>query len=261
MTPSAPVFTWPEGVGRVSFPEIDSTNEEARRQAVAGEAGPLWLRADRQTAGRGRRGRAWASPSGNLMASLLLRPACDPAAAAQISFVAALAVGDLVLAVAPQAPVALKWPNDVLVGGAKIAGILLESGARADGRIDWLAVGIGVNLAYHPADTPYPATHVALHAGADLSPDAALTGLAAAMDRWLGIWDEGRGFAAIRSAWLARAHGLGQSLTARLAERVLEGRFAGLEPDGALVLTDADGQAHTVHGGEVFFNAPAPGSA
>ncbi len=244
---------------RLEIAEIDSTNEEARRRAEAGDPGHLWIRADVQTAGRGRRGRGWASPNGNLMTTLLLRPPCGPGEAAQLSFVAALAVGDLIGASVPADRIGLKWPNDVLVSGAKIAGILLESGAGPvsdpHSRLDWLGIGMGVNLASHPTDLDRPVTDLRAETGAAPSPAQALEHLAAAFERWYAVWDEARGFPAIRTAWLARATGIGGPVRARLWDRTLEGTFDGLDPAGGLILGLADGSREVLHGGEVFFAA------
>ncbi len=171
---------------------VDSTNAEARRRAEAGETGPLWITARRQTAGRGRRGRAWETGAGNLAATLLTTTAKPPAEAAEIAFVAALAVADLALAQVPDALVRLKWPNDVLVDGRKVSGILIESGMRPDGRL-WLAIGVGVNLKSAPVAADRPATTLADHLRADvaapLSPDAALEALARAFDVRLATWE------------------------------------------------------------------------
>src|SRR3954470_13498402 len=147
----------PDPVPVLSFDELDSTNAEARRRAEAGEGGPVWITAARQTAGRGRRGRNWSTETGNLAATLLTSTDVPAAEAAQLSFVAALAACDLADTCVGQGAARLKWPNDVLVFGKKAVGILVESGARPDGRL-WLAVGIGVNLAHAPIDTERPAT-------------------------------------------------------------------------------------------------------
>ena len=140
-----------------TYDELDSTNAEARRRAEAGEGGPVWITAGRQTAGRGRRGRAWSTETGNLAAPLLTTTDVSAAEAAQLSFVAALAACDLADAWLGEGAARLKWPNDVLVFGRKAVGILVESGSRPDGRL-WLAIGIGVNLAHSPTDTERPAT-------------------------------------------------------------------------------------------------------
>ena len=160
----------------IAFDEIDSTNAEARRRAEAGEDGPIWFTAARQTAGRGRRGRVWDTGRGNLAATLLLTTDRPPSDATQLSFVAALAVCDFARAYLPADTVKVKWPNDVMVGYDKVSGILLESGRRADGRL-WVAVGVGINLAHHPDDTERPATSFAAHmAGPPPDPTLAIDG-------------------------------------------------------------------------------------
>lgn len=140
-----------------AYEELDSTNAEARRRAEAGEAGPVWITAARQTAGRGRRGRAWSTQAGNLAATLLFVTDKPAGEAAQVSFIAALAAMDLAEACLGPGAAGLKWPNDLVVHGRKAVGILIESGARPDGRL-WMAVGIGVNLAHAPSDVERPAT-------------------------------------------------------------------------------------------------------
>lgn len=232
--------------------EVDSTNAEARRRAEAGEAGPLWITAMRQTAGRGRRGRAWETGAGNLAATYLLATRKPPAEAAQVSFVAALAVADLAAAFVPAALVSLKWPNDPLIAGRKTAGILVESGPDRLGGL-WVAVGIGVNLATPPEASERPATTFAEHMrGPPPQPLEALAILAEAFERWRGVWQLA-GFPAIADAWTARAHGLGQACTARLSSETVEGIAEGLDADGALRLRTADGQVRRITAGDVFF--------
>jgi len=237
----------------VAFDEIDSTNAEARRRAEAGEAGPVWLTAARQTAGKGRRGRAWETGAGgNLAATLLLTTRRPPAEAAQISFVAAMAVADLADAFVPASLVSLKWPNDPLISGRKVSGILIESGAAPMGGL-WLAVGVGVNLAEAPTAAERPATTFAAHMTAPPpKPLEALPVLAEAFDRWLKVWER-LGFPAIADAWTRRAHGLGQACTARLGTETLEGIAEGLDPDGALRLRLPDGMLRRITAGDVFF--------
>jgi BirA family biotin operon repressor/biotin-[acetyl-CoA-carboxylase] ligase len=235
-----------------SYDELDSTNAEARRRAEAGDAGPVWITAQAQTAGRGRRGRAWATGEGNLAASLLMATAAPPAQAAQVSFVAALAVADLAEACLGAGAAQLKWPNDVLVYGRKAAGILVESGPRPDRRL-WLAVGVGVNLARHPTEVERPATSFADHMGAGApEPRAALEILAGRFEAWRQIW-EGQGFAPIAAAWTARAFGLGARCEARLPDRTLAGVAEGLDPDGALRLRMDGGGVERITAGDVFF--------
>lgn len=237
----------------VSYEEIDSTSAEARRRAEAGEVGPLWISAGRQTQGRGRRGRAWESPAGNLAATFLTVTDLPPGEAAQISFVAALAVSDLVRTYVHPDLVKVKWPNDVLIGYRKVAGILVESGRAPDGRL-WLAVGIGVNLAHPPHAAERPATSIAekMH-GPPPVPGTAMTALAGAFDSWMDLWLVD-GFAAIAGAWTERAFGLGQVCSARLPNETVEGVAEGLDADGALRLRLPGGAARRITAGDVFFD-------
>jgi BirA family biotin operon repressor/biotin-[acetyl-CoA-carboxylase] ligase len=239
----------------LAFDELDSTNAEARRRAEAGETGPLWITARRQTGGRGRRGRAWETGAGNLAATLLITTAKPPLQAAQVAFVAALAVADLAAAYLDPSLVTLKWPNDVLIRGRKVAGILVESGALGADRL-WLGVGVGVNLTTPPVAAERPATTLAEHVlkphTARPSPDAALTELAAAFDRWFDVWDAG-GFGPVAQAWTARAHSLGAACTVRLERETLEGIALGLDADGALRLRLSDGSIRRITAGDVFF--------
>ncbi|MBW8814446.1 MAG: biotin--[acetyl-CoA-carboxylase] ligase [Caulobacterales bacterium] len=235
-----------------AYDELDSTNAEARRRAEAGEAGPVWITAAVQTAGRGRRGRAWSTKRGNLAATLLTTIDRPPAEAAQLSFVAALAACDLADTCLGPGAARLKWPNDVLVHGRKAVGILVESGSRPDGRL-WLAVGVGVNLAHAPQDVERPATAFADHmASPPPAPRDALEVLAAAFERWRLAWVI-QGFAPIAAGWSERATGLGQRCEARLPSRTLAGVAEGLDPDGALRLRLDDGALERITAGDVFF--------
>jgi BirA family biotin operon repressor/biotin-[acetyl-CoA-carboxylase] ligase len=232
--------------------ELDSTNAEARRRAEAGEGGPVWITAARQTAGRGRRGRAWSTETGNLAATLLTTTDAPPAEAAQLSFVAALAAADLADTCLGAGAARLKWPNDVLVYGRKAVGILVESGTRADGRL-WLAVGIGINLAHAPSDVERPATAFAEHmAGRPPQPLDALEVLATRFEAWRKLWAT-QGFSPIAAGWTARAHGLGEPCEARLPNRTISGVAEGLDPDGALRLRLDDGALERITAGDVFF--------
>lgn len=249
---------WPSGVGRAWLDEIDSTNEEAKRRAAAGERGPLWIAATRQSAGRGRRGRSWESPAGNLFATLLLDPGAPQSRFAELSFLAALAVADTVAACAPDGAVALKWPNDVLLAGRKVSGILLEGAEGPGGPL--LVAGIGINLAHPPAEARYPATALAEHlkGAAPPAPEAALALLAAAFAGRLEVWRR-EGFAPVRASWLGLAAGLGQPIEARLQTRSLAGVFAGIDETGALLLSQPGGSAERIAAGEIYFPAPAKG--
>jgi len=235
-----------------AYDELDSTNAEARRRAEAGEAGPVWISAGRQTAGHGRRGRAWSTETGNLAATLLSTTDAPPGEAAQLSFVAALAACDLADTCLGPGAARLKWPNDVLVHGAKAVGILVESGPRPDGSL-WLAVGIGINLAHAPTATERPATSFAEHmASPPPAPLDALEILAGRFEAWRRLWTL-QGFAPIAKGWTARAQGLGERCEARLPNRTLTGVAEGLDLDGALRLRLDDGALERITAGDVFF--------
>jgi BirA family transcriptional regulator, biotin operon repressor / biotin---[acetyl-CoA-carboxylase] ligase len=227
--------------------EVDSTSAEALRRARGGERGPLWILAAQQSAGRGRRGNGWQSPLGNLYASLLIRPGTPVGDWAQLSFAAALAASDMVAAFAPAAAVTVKWPNDVLAEGRKIAGLLLEAAGDA------LVIGIGVNLCAHPEKTPYGAVSLIALGQTPPTPQDALLELAAAFEKWQGLWRQD-GFAPLREAWLARAQGLGGRILVRLPKKELSGRFEGIDDGGALLLKLAGGEVRTVAAGDVFFS-------
>lgn len=239
--------------------QIDSTNAEARRRAEAGETGPLWIVARRQSEGRGRRGRRWESDSGNLFATLLTVTRKAPAEAAQVTFLAALAVADLLDTFSPPASVAIKWPNDVLIDGKKASGILVESGPHDCGGL-WLAVGIGVNLAHAPDDVERPAAALANHLRGDIAyaptPEAAAGVLADAFAVWQERW-ETLGFQPVLDAWIVRCGGLHGPATARLGHETISGVADGVEADGALRLKLPDGTLRLVSAGDVFFGEAA----
>jgi BirA family biotin operon repressor/biotin-[acetyl-CoA-carboxylase] ligase len=241
-----------------TFEELDSTNAEARRRAEAGERGPVWLMARRQTAGVGRRGRAWDGGEGNLTATLLLTLDRAPAAAGQLAFVAGVAAAETVAAYVPPSLVSLKWPNDVLVGGRKVCGMLIESGPAEGGGV-WAAVGVGINLATYPQAVERPATALAEHLLQDLprapAPDEVLALLARAFDEAMTLW-LAEGFEPIRQAWLARARGIGGPCTARLERETVTGVAEGLDADGALLLRLPGGMLRRITAGDVFFEAP-----
>ncbi len=212
---------------------------------------PLWIMAARQAKGRGRQGRVWAEAEGNLYATLLLRPDMTAVQASLMSFAAALAVADLFEAHGGQAR--LKWPNDALLNGGKAAGILLEGSGRGS-RLDWLAVGIGVNLIHHPDPDPaaiHPPTSLYAATGATVSPEDALTVIAASLARTARTLTD-QGFAPIRSAWISRAARLGEVITARLPSEHITGRFEDVDAEGALVLRTANGQRR-IHAADIYF--------
>ena len=236
----------------LTFAELDSTNEEAKRQAAAGAAEGTIVWAGAQTAGRGRRGRSFVSPPGNLYMSILLRPDCRASLGAQLSFAAALAVGEAALPLLPDGVhLAYKWPNDVLVDGRKISGILLESHATSEARLDWLVVGIGINVATYPeANVETPAISLQAAGAGGVTVVAMLEAVAERFRFWYERWLED-GFAPLRLAWLGRARGLGGPVRVRLQDREMHGRFAGLDDDGALLLDEGAAQRR-VTAGEIF---------
>lgn len=248
---------WPEGVGRRVLSRTDSTMSEAARRAQAGIPGPEWTLALVQTAGRGRRGRPWGMPEGNFAATLLMRPAGTAAEAAHRSFVAALALAEAFVAVgADAADITLKWPNDVLLTGGKVAGILLESQGDGRGGVAHLAIGIGVNLASAPAREELepgamPPVSLKGATGIDVAPEAFLLPLAIAFDR-LERQVSTYGFAPIRTAWLSRAARLGQVLTARLPDAEVTGTFVDVDDTGNLVLQTPQG-TRRIAAAEIFF--------
>ena len=231
----------------VALDTIGSTNAEALALARSGERGPLWITARQQTAGRGRRGRTWVSEPGNLYATLLLTDAGPPERAAELSFVAALAVYDAVGARIPglSKRLALKWPNDCLIDGNKFAGILIEGEGKAG------AIGIGVNCVHHPAGTAFPATDLAA-AGVRATPETVFAALMPAMTNRLMQWDRGAGFTVIRSDWLKHAFQLGKTIRVALPEGGREGRFDGIDDTGRLMLRGAGGASEAITAGDVL---------
>ncbi|MFC7400359.1 biotin--[acetyl-CoA-carboxylase] ligase [Chelatococcus sp. GCM10030263] len=256
------------GFQLVQFDRLGSTNAEALVRGRSGERGPTWFVAREQSAARGRRGNAWASPAGNLAASLLKVVDVPPPLAATLGFVAGLALADALAEVAPylgrgssaepSGRVALKWPNDVLVDGAKLAGILLESEQTDHGRA--LVIGIGVNVASAPEGLPYPAAALA-SLGVSVTAETLFTALS---DSWVaceGLWDQGRGLSAVRRRWLDRAAGLGRPVAVRIGQQILRGTFETIDDSGQLVLRRADGGTAAIAAGDVHFGEAATARA
>jgi BirA family transcriptional regulator, biotin operon repressor / biotin---[acetyl-CoA-carboxylase] ligase len=248
------------GLRLESLGTIGSTNAEARLRAQQGEGGPLWITAMAQTHGRGRHGRSWISPPGNLYASLLLSDPSPFEHAPQLAFVAALAVRDAVAREAEALVPALKfkWPNDLLLNGRKCAGILIEGEATSDGEAGQrltVVIGIGINCSSHPpsADSGigFPATDLHAH-GAAIAPEQLFARLSATMCRRIAQWDRGHGFSAILSDWLAHARGIGEPIAVRNGDAEMRGRFVGLDHSGRLMLEEADGGITKIAAGDVF---------
>lgn len=237
---------------RIALDETASTNDEALNRAREGAVEGTLVTARRQTAGRGRRGRRWESLNGNLHLSLVLRPSEGMAAATAIGFAAALAARDAIaLGLPPGTPVTLKWPNDVLIRGAKVAGLLIE---MAD---DALVLGVGINVVAHPEGTPYPATSIREAGGTGTAEDV-LAAFCASFQARLDRWRAG-GMAELRADWLARAEGLGAPVSVDIEGARFDGIFRGIDPTGALVLDQGAAGMKKITAGEVFF-APRPGA-
>lgn len=241
----------------ITLDQIDSTNAEVKRLAQAGQRGPLWVRANQQTEGRGRRGREWVSQKGNLYCSGLYPHDGSLQDAARMSFVAALAVAECLEAYIAADKINLKWPNDILVEGKKASGILLEGGQG------WFIVGVGINLLSHPINTEFPATHLLEHIEAVLldqpepiltGPDTVMAGLAQRFNFWRNIILD-KGFEAISKAWVSRAYNIPGEVTVRLPKEQFSGQAQGLDENGALRVRLENGTIRHVHAGDVFFGS------
>ncbi|HEY6335680.1 MAG TPA: biotin--[acetyl-CoA-carboxylase] ligase [Alphaproteobacteria bacterium] len=241
----------PAGYRLLAFECLGSTNEEATRQAAGGAAHGTLVWAREQNAGRGRFGRRWISPPGNLYLSMVLRPARPATEAVQLGMVAAVAAGEALEALCEGASVKLKWPNDVLLNGAKACGILLESSAGRQGLLDWLVLGIGVNVESAPKGTDFPATSLSAACPVAITVEQTLAAFVEAFagkfDRW-----QREGLGPIRAAWLARAWRRGELMQARIDSAVVEGRFRDIDTTGALMLELADGSLRRITAADVF---------
>jgi BirA family transcriptional regulator, biotin operon repressor / biotin---[acetyl-CoA-carboxylase] ligase len=252
---SSPSPKLPTGYRLVRMETVDSTNAEARRRALAGEPGPLWIWSQRQSQGRGRGGREWISRHGNLFASLLIGVNCPLRIAGQLALLAGVITFDTIaklIAYEGRSEILLKWPNDILLAGEKVAGMLLENVGGANDSRSIVVIGTGINLASHPENLPQPAVSLATY-GMTVTPADALETLAATTHEWLGRWGEGSCFPTIRRAWLDRAGPTGRPLTVRVGSQEAEGVYGGLDSDGALRLLMPDGGEYRVTAGDVFF--------
>ena len=229
--------------------------DEARILAENGAEDGVLIWAQEQTAGRGRLGSVWNSPPGNLYISLITKPDCSPMQAMQLGFVTALGLGAAIGSLAPPLTnVTYKWPNDILVNGGKVCGILAETHILPDGELVWLILGIGMNLISHPSQTRYPATNLADQECGIIPPQDFLEAFCRHFLVWVQRWKED-GFAPIRLAWLAHAAGLERQIQVRLPKGDLQGKFTDLLMDGSLLLVLADGTERLVNAGEVMLES------
>jgi BirA family biotin operon repressor/biotin-[acetyl-CoA-carboxylase] ligase len=234
------------------FETIGSTNDEARRLAEAGKSEGQVVRAKRQEQGVGRRGRHWSSPAGNLYCSLMIRPECSPLEGARLSFLIAVALHKAIAAELPHGTdIKVKWPNDILVKGRKISGILLESKTRADGILDYVVIGTGVNILSFPIVPDGLRATSLKNEGANPKIEKLFS---AYLHNFLELYMQWKqnGFSSIRQAWLERAAGIGQWITVKLNEETLVGVFSDLDPQGALILRLGTGEEKLITAGEVF---------
>lgn len=243
----------------IDLDEIDSTNTEAMRRVARGERGPLWITAKVQTGGKGRSGRAWVSENGNLYASLIVTLDCEPAVAHQLSFVAGIAVADAIRAEAAPDPLPglrLKWPNDVLLDGGKLSGMLLESTTDVQAGHLIAVAGIGINIAAPPTDL---GRAVASLTGSSITTDRTklIQQLSDTFRHWLAVWNRGSGFERVRSAWLERAGPIGERMSINADRGVVGGQFAGIDRDGALLLTLDHGETRRFTHGDVTLDRSA----
>lgn len=257
------------GYRLAAFDSIGSTNAEAISRAREGDYGPIWFVTSEQTAGRGRRHRPWIAPRGNLASSILEVIDVSPAVAATLGFAAGLALEAALQRVSIEASLraagsdfmkfSLKWPNDVLAGRQKLAGILLEAEAMPDNRLA-VVVGIGTNVVAAPEGTPTPATSLAA-LGVNIGAEELFGGLSDSWTEFRGIWDDGRGFGEIRRLWLERAAGLGQPVAIQMGGTSLEGIFDTIDETGCMIVRTADGKRVPISAGDVYFGSAASAGA
>jgi BirA family transcriptional regulator, biotin operon repressor / biotin---[acetyl-CoA-carboxylase] ligase len=247
------------------FDQIGSTNAEAMVRAREGERGPLWFVTTEQTAGRGRRNRAWVAPRGNLASSILELMSVAPAVAATLGFAAGLALESALRKLSVEAALrsagsenlqfSLKWPNDVLAGPRKLAGILLEAETIGDGELA-VVVGIGTNVVASPEGTPTPATSLKA-IGIDVGAEELFSELSDGWAEYRAIWNDGRGFGDIRKAWLERAAGLGQSVAIKSGGALIEGTFDTIDEQGCMMVRTQAGRLVPITAGDVYFGTAA----
>ena len=242
----------PAGYTLLAYDRLGSTNDEARNLAESGAVDGTLVWTRQQIQGRGRQGRGWQSLPGNLFCSLVLRPRCAPDVAAQLGFVAALAVGDTAAAlISGRRTIQNKWPNDVLIDGKKLSGILLESCVSGDGNLTWVVLGIGLNVRSAPDLPNYPTTSLSAAGAREVSLELVLRTLAEYFAQWRTRWTS-EGFSPVRAAWLQRAAALNQRIELRLPREHLHGTFRDMDEQGALVLELPDRTQRAISAGEIY---------
>ena len=235
------------GFSLLAFDHLPSTSDHAKLLAADGAPDRTVVLARSQSAGRGRQGRQWQSPPGNVYLSVILRPRVSPARATELGFVTAVAVADCIDSLLPEGQTArLKWPNDILVGGLKLGGILLEAQSGDDGLVEWVVIGIGVNVASYPDVVPATSLHAL---GASVEVDAVVDRLVGSLSQTLALWQTGD-FPEVRRRWLTRAHGMGMVATVA----GIEGVFHDLDHDGAMLLRRGT-EIRRITAGDVQFAA------
>jgi BirA family biotin operon repressor/biotin-[acetyl-CoA-carboxylase] ligase len=244
----------PETYRLIKHTDIDGTNAEAKRVLLSGvnlshERIVVW--AETQTSGRGRRGREWISPKGNLYCSLLFNPKCSVSDAGQLGLVASLALQRVIARFADR--VECKWPNDVLIRGRKVSGLLMETEVNSKGDLLWLVLGVGVNIAHHPEGTLFPATSLYAEGQEGITVGKILEGFVCEMDQLMSVWRKS-GFGTARAEWLSVAAGLNKDIVVRLPNKTINGVFAGLDANGALMLDGPNG-FQKINSGDVYFGA------
>jgi BirA family biotin operon repressor/biotin-[acetyl-CoA-carboxylase] ligase len=234
------------------YPVIGSTNDEAKKLMEEGAPEGTVVRADAQTAGRGRQGRRWVSEPGNLYASVLLRPACPVREVPQLSFVAALAVGETIaFYLREPEKLSYKWPNDIMLGDGKVSGILLEASPGASGLADGCVVGVGLNIKSAPGQPAYPAARLQDHVVNKVDDEKLFMEYLQNLNLYYQLWRKKK-FSVLRLKWLTRAYRLCETVKAKVGQKEIQGQFIGLGADGSLILRDEDGKAFNLNSAEVF---------
>jgi len=248
----------PDSYNLIEYQSLGSTNDEALRLATSlPDKTVIW--AKEQTAARGRRGRVWHAPPGNVYCSLILKPKVSAMTCSQLGYVAALSIFDTLLDLCPQdCTIACKWPNDVLLNGKKVSGILLETSFSGNTELDWIVLGVGINVSVYPQDTPFPATSIQHEGVQDLKNTTAeytLERFICHFDRWQSVW-LGDGYTPIREVWLSRAAGLLQNILVRLENQELSGILKGIDETGALILQqneNGEEKERIITAADIFF--------